>query len=51
MYGIRLNNGVGLAFFLASVIDVKVAKIDASFLAIYKNSCLHNSIYFYSKSM
>lgn len=59
MHGTRLSNGVELfetrtsklgvtaksASILASIIDVKVAKTDASFLVVYQGTYLHNGFY------
>lgn len=35
-----------LVFILALIIDVKVIKINCSFLSIYQDICLYNNLYF-----
>lgn len=64
MHDTRLSNGVELsktrasklgatvesASILVSVIDVKIAKTDASFLVVYQGTYLHNGLYSYSRS-
>lgn len=47
----KLKNIARSTYLLAFIIDMKVAKIDASFLSVYWDICLHNSFYSYNRSM
>lgn len=46
MHGTCLSNKADLASFPASIIDVEIAKTNASFLAVYQGIYLHNVPYF-----
>lgn len=46
----KLEVNAELAFILASVIDMNIAKTDAGFLAVYWDDCLHSSPYSYSRN-
>lgn len=47
----KLKDNIRLVTILVLIIDIEIAKTNASFLTIYWDICLQNGYYSYSKSI